>query len=153
MYHIQLFCVNTFSKARMITVLMVYTLSCFAQNRTNVGVEQAMQKYDQLIMGMNADSICMIYALNGELGVMAKGRDSIRNFLNTFKNFRVLSQSSESKKISMAEDSAYQTGTYRQTVIIPSNDTVTVKGSFKILWIWSGAGGWLIRRMETQPTQ
>jgi hypothetical protein len=102
---------------------------------------------------MNADSICLIYTPDGELGAMAKGRDSIRSFLNTFKNFRVLSQSSETKEISIEHDSAFQTGVYRQTVIIPSKDTVTVNGSFKVLWIWSGASSWLIRRIETQSFQ
>jgi hypothetical protein len=136
-----------------IVFFMVYALSCLAQNRTKAGVEQSMQTYNHLIMGMNADSICMIYATYGELGSIARGRDSIRNFLNTFKNFMVLSQSSETNKISLEQDSAFQTGTYRQIVIIPSKDTVTVKGTFKALWIWSGTGGWLIRRMETQPVQ
>jgi hypothetical protein len=116
-------------------------------------VEQAMQTYDRLIMGMNPDSISMIYAPDGELGTLAKGRDSIRNFLYTFKNFRVLSQSSETNKISLEGDSAFQLGIYRQTVIVPSRDTVKVKGSFKALWIWSDNRGWLIRRMETQPAQ
>ena len=128
-------------------------LSCFAQNKTKAGVETAMKTYDHLILGMNADSISMIYAPDGELGTMARGRDSIRNFLNTFKNFHVLSQSSETDHISLHQDSAFQTGTYRQTVIIPSKDTVTVKGTFSAFWIWSGGNGWLIRRMETKPVK
>jgi len=102
-------------------------------------------------MGMNADSIAMIYAPDGELGKMAKGRDSIRNFLNTFKKFRVLSQSSETNTIQIAGDSAVQTGTYHQTVIIPFNDTVTVKGNFTAFWIWMYNNRWLIHRMETKP--
>ncbi len=125
----------------------------FSQSNNKSGVEQAMQKYDRLILGMNADSISLIYAPDGELGKMAKGRDSIRNFLNSFKKFRVLSQTSETNTIRIDGDTALQTGNYRQTVIIPSNDTVTVKGSFNALWIWVSRNGWLIQRMETQPVR
>ena len=116
-------------------------------------MEQAMKNYDHLIMGMNADSIAAIYAPDGELGKIARGRDSIRNFLNTFKNFRVLSQSSETNSISLDQDSALQKGIYRQTVVIPSKDTVTVKEILRPFGYGLANNGWLIRRMETQPTK
>jgi len=125
--------------------------SAFAQYKTRMAVDSAMKRYDHLILGMNADSIAQIYTQDGELGKMAKGRDSIRNFLQGFKNFRVLSQTSETNSISLEGDSALQKGTYRQTVIIPSKDTVTVKGNFTAFWIWNPVYGWQIRRMETQP--
>jgi Domain of unknown function (DUF4440) len=138
----------------LITALCTWcALPCLAQSKTKEGVEQAMKTYDRLILGMNADSISMIYAPDGELGTMARGRDSIRNFLNAFKNFRVLSQSSETINIAIDKDSAFQTGTYRQTVIIPSRDTVSVKGNFTALWIWTRTSGWLIGRMETKPVK
>jgi hypothetical protein len=126
-------------------------LSSSAQYKTSAGVELAMKKYDHLILGMNADSIALIYTSDGELGKMAKGRDSIRNFLNGFRNFRVLMQSSETNNISIDHDSAFQTGTYWQTVIVPSKDTISVRGSFTAFWIWQIRNGWLLRRMETQP--
>ncbi len=128
-------------------------LFCHAQPKTKAGVEQAMKTYDRFILNMNTDSIALLYAPDGELGKMAKGRDSIRIFLNKFKDFKVLFQRSETDKISIEQDSAIQTGNYRQTVIIPSKDTVTVKGSFTVLWVWSGSGAWLIRRMETVPAK
>jgi hypothetical protein len=133
-----------------ISVLCTLTsfLSC-AQNKTEAGVEQAMKNYDRFILEMNTDSIALLYSPEGELGKMAKGRDSIRNFLNRFRDFKVLSQKSETNKISIEKDSAIQTGSYRQMVIVPSKDTVTVKGSFTARWIWSGARGWQIQRMET----
>ncbi len=142
------------SKIIFVAVFFLYgVLSVHAQGRTKAGVEQAMKNYDHLILGMNPDSISMIYAADGELGTMAKGRDSIRSFLDGFRNFRVLSLSSETNSISINKDSALQKGTYKQTVIIPSKDTVSVKGNFTALWVWSGSNGWLIRRMETQPVQ
>jgi hypothetical protein len=133
-------------------LFIVIFFSANAQNKTEAGVEQAMKTYDRFILSMNTDSIAMLYAPDGELGKMAKGRDSIRSFLNRFKDFRVLSQNSETNKISIEKDSAIQTGSYRQTVIIPSRDTVSVKGNFTAFWIWSGKG-WQIRRMETVPSK
>ena len=144
------------SKFQNLLITAFYSLTiliCHAQNKTRAGVEQAMKTYDRFILNMNTDSIAMIYASDGELGKMAKGRDSIRSFLNRFKDFRVLSQTSETEKITIDQDTATQTGRYTQTVIIPSKDTVSVKGSFNTLWIWSGTSGWLIRRMETLPAK
>lgn len=142
-------------KILLLTGLLISTVIfwCNAQNKNNAGVELAMKNYDRLILGMNADSIAMIYTPDGELGTIAKGRDSIRIFLSSFKNFRVLSQSSETNRISIDHDSAYQTGTYRQTVIIPSKDTVSVKGNFTAFWIWMKGSGWLIRNMKTMPVK
>jgi len=142
-----------FRYAGVTALCVLTTVLCFGQNKTKAGVEQAMKTYDRYILSMNSDSIALIYAPDGELGKMAKGRDSIRSFLNRFKDFRVLSQTSETEKISIDQDSAIQMGSYSQTVIIPSKDTVAVKGSFTALWIWSGTSGWLIRRMETQPVK
>jgi hypothetical protein len=141
-----------FFKYGCIAALFTVTfISGYAQNKTEAGVEQAMKTYDRFILSMNTDSITLLYTADGELGKMAKGRDSIRNFLNRFKDFKVLSQNSETNKISIDQDSAIQTGNYRQTVIIPSKDTVSVKGSFTALWIWNPTKGWQIRRMETVP--
>jgi hypothetical protein len=44
-------------------------------------MEQAMQKYDRYILKMDVDSIALLYTPDGELGKMARGRDSIRRFL------------------------------------------------------------------------
>ena len=142
-----------FSKAAFFfsLLLSIAANAAFAQYKTSAAVERAMKRYDHLILGMNADSIAQIYTPDGELGKMAKGRDSIRNFLQGFKNYRVLSQTSETHSISLEGDSAFQKGTYRQTVIIPSKDTVTVKGNFTAFWIWNPVYGWQIHRMETQP--
>jgi hypothetical protein len=146
--------VNGFAQILFFTcLLLIIGTSSPAQDKSSAGVERSMKTYDQLILGMDPDSIALIYSPDGELGNMAKGRDSIRTFLSGFKNFRVLSQSSETERISIDHDSAFQTGTYRQTVILPAKDTVTVKGSFTALWIWMNGSGWRIRRMETQPAK
>ena len=125
--------------------------SCAAKRHENKEIEQAMQNYDRLIQKMNEDSIAMLYARDGDLGQMAHGRDSIRKFLSAFKNYKVLSQSSATDSITLIDNSGVQTGKYRQVVITPKNDTVTVKGEFTSNWIWLNGEGWLIKKMETKP--
>ena len=60
----------------------------------NGGGETAMKYYDNLILKLDADSISMLYKPGGNLGDIAIGCDSIKKFLSSFKNVRVLSQSS-----------------------------------------------------------
>ncbi len=125
--------------------------SCYAQPRNESGVETAIKKYDRLILKTNPDSIALLYTTDGELGNMAVGRDSIRNFLNRFNNYKVLMQDSKTSFITINRDTAFQTGTYHQKVIVPSGDTVSVKGIFNVKWIWTKSI-WQIRRMDTQPS-
>lgn len=99
---------------------------------------------------MNLDSISSSYSEDGELGNIAKGRDSIRIFLTKFASFKVLSQLSTTDSIVINQDTAVQKGMYRQTVIVPVNDTVSVKGLFTARWIWQD-GEWEIKHLETIP--
>jgi hypothetical protein len=116
-------------------------------------VEQAMQNYDRYILKMDVDSIAWLYTPDGELGKMARGRDSIRRFLENFKKYKVLFQISKTNLIKVSKDTALQSGFYTQKVIVPGNDTVTVKGLFATKWIWMDSTGWHIQRMETQPAK
>ena len=132
-------------------ISLISGFSCYAQQRNENGVETAMKKYDCLILKTNPDSIAMLYAPDGELGNMAAGRDSIRNFLSRFNNYKVLMQESKTSFITINRDTAFQTGTYRQKVIVPSGDTVSVRGIFNVKWIWT-KNAWKIKRMDTQPS-
>jgi hypothetical protein len=135
----------------VIGIMAMCLLSC--NNHYNKSdVEKAMQQYDHLIKKMDVDSIALLYSPDGDLGSMAHGRDSIKNFLLTFKNFEVLSQSSITNSIEIKKDSAVQKGTYRQIVITPKKDTVTVKGEFTATWQWLQHDGLHIKRMMTQST-
>ncbi len=127
--------------------------SCISRDtyRSRETVESEMKYYDHLILTTDADSIALIYTEDGELGNMATGRDSIRNFLYKFKNFKVLYQSSSADSIVIKDDTAIIKGTYHQKTIVPVNDTVSVKGIFMEKWIWLKDGGWHIRKMETYP--
>ncbi|MBS1731344.1 MAG: nuclear transport factor 2 family protein [Bacteroidetes bacterium] len=133
-----------------ITFCSIALLSCSNKTHTKEDVELAMKQYDRLIQKMDTDSIALLYTEDGDLGEMAHGRDSIRKFLASFKGFKVLSQLSTSDSINLVGDSALQKGTYRQVVITPKNDTVTVKGEYKANWVWLSKNGWHIKRMETK---
>jgi len=132
---------------------IIFFTACRPKGHSTETVEQAMKKYDRYILHMDVDSISLLYAPDGELGKMAKGRDSIRRFLENFKKYRVLSQVSKTNLINVNRDTALQSGLYTQKVIIPVNDTVTVKGLFSAKWIWLDSTGWHIQRMETQPAK
>jgi len=114
-------------------------------------IESAMNQYSRYILSMNTDSIASMFTPDGDLGDIAHGRDSIQHFLMRFKDFKVLSQSSTTNKISIVGDSAIQKGMYWQTTIVPPRDTVHVKGTFVAQWTWLETTGWKIKRMDTHP--
>lgn len=114
-------------------------------------IENAMLRYDRLIQKMDADSIALLYAPDGDLGEMAHGRDSIRKFLLTFTNVKVLSTSSTSDSIVFNSDTAIQTGKYTQVALIQVKDTARLKGSYTAKWIWLPEQGWRIKKMNTKP--
>jgi hypothetical protein len=110
-----------------------------------------MKQYDHLILKSDGDSIALLYAPDGELGRAAKGRNQIRNFLFNFRHYKVLYQSSSIDSLTIDGDTAFMNGIYHQKVIVPENDTVSVKGTYASKWEWLRDEGWHIRRMETHP--
>jgi hypothetical protein len=143
---------NTISAIGNIVIAGMATCFLSCSNHYNKSdVEKAMQQYDHLIKKMDVDSIALLYSPDGDLGSMAHGRDSIKNFLLTFKNFEVLSQSSITNSVDIKKDSTVQKGTYRQIVVTPKHDTVTVKGEFTATWQWIPHDGLHIKRMMTKP--
>jgi hypothetical protein len=100
---------------------------------------------------MDADSIALLYAPDGDLGTTAHGRDSIRKFLSSFKNVSVLYVASTSDTLRIGEDSAFQAGHYKQIALVDNKDTFNLKGTFVARWIWIKEEGWRIKRMETHP--
>jgi hypothetical protein len=125
---------------------MLMLLAC-ADRRP--AVEAAMRKYDRYILQVNADSIASCFAPDGRLGKLA-GRDSIRAFLKTFNDVKVLEQGSTSKTIVMDGDNAKQEGHYRQKAIV-EGDTIVGTGKYTASWVWDEQAGWLLKNMETFP--
>lgn len=135
----------------MLFLNLVFVISCTDSRKNKPGVESAMKRYDRLILKTDADSISMLYTPDGNLGNIAISRDSIKKFLLSFKNVKVLSQSSKTSTIDILGDSAIQKGIYSQTALISEKDTIRVKGEYIANWQWTSDRGWLIKRMITKP--
>lgn len=115
-----------------------------------VEVEAAMGHYDSLIKKTDADSIAWMFTADGQLGDIAHGRDSIRRFLRTFKNVRVLQESTTTDHLVISGDKADQKGLFVQIAVVNGKDTVHIKGSYETEWVWSEEEGWKIRRETTR---
>lgn len=118
----------------------------------NAEIIAGMNTYDSLLQKMDGNSISLLYAPDGELGDVAKGRDSIRRFLKKFAEFKVLSNRSVTDSVKMSGDSALQKGVYTQVTILPSKDTAHLTGQFESHWIWLPKEGWKIKKMITKPS-
>jgi len=132
-------------------ITFVLMLSCIDSRKNKLGVESAMKRYDNLILKLDADSISKSYTSDGNLGNIAIGRDSIKKFLLSIKNVRVLSQLSRTSTIDVIGDSAIQKGIYYQIALVSEKDTVKIKGEFTANWQWITDKGWFIKRMITKP--
>lgn len=142
-------------KQRILFALIVTAIwlpvSC-KRTHTEREISEQMAKYDRLLEKMNTDSIADLYTENGQLGNVAKGRDSINRFLKTFSNYRVIQNKSTTDSIRILGDSAIQIGSYTQITILPGKDTAHLTGRFRAIWKLAGSNGWKIYRMETSPT-
>jgi hypothetical protein len=126
-----------------------YVTGCQPGRGTKEELIAGMRQYDHLILKTDGDSIALLYAPDGELGKVAKGRNQIRNFLFNFRHYKVLAQSSSIDSLIIDGDTAFVNGNYHQKVIVPVNDTVSVKGTYASKWEWLHEEGWHIRRMDT----
>jgi hypothetical protein len=127
--------------------LCVFLLLACADRRPEI--ERAMKRYDRFILQVDADSIASCFAPDGRLGKLG-GRDSIRAFLKTFNEVKVLEQASTSETVVIDGDAARQEGHYRQKVIL-EGDTIIGTGKYSATWVWDGQAGWLLKKMETFP--
>jgi ketosteroid isomerase-like protein len=133
--------------------LLLISLSlaaCRARQHSKPEIEAAMNLYDRLLQKMDGDSIALLYTVDGDLGTMAHGRDSIRAFLATFKNVRVLAVTSSTDTLEINRDTAYQIGVYSQDALINGRDTVHLKGIYHAKWIWNQEEGWRLKTMLTK---
>ena len=103
---------------------------------------------------MKADSISNLFTADAEIGHgdnrPIRGRDSIRAFLVSFKNIRVIENRDDILSVSMRGDSATVNGTYAQSVIVSRKDTVRVVGTFTAEMLQGKNKSWLICKMRTR---
>ncbi len=136
----------------LLSILFLYACVSTQVQKNKAGIETAMKKYDELILKLDVDSIPLLFTKNGNLGNIAIGRDSIQRFLSSFKNIKVISQSSFSTSIVINGNFATQKGNYLQTDLMNQKDTINVKGDYETQWLWVKKRGWLINKMTTKPT-
>ena len=116
-------------------------------------VERALASYSDLMLAMAPDRLAASYTPDGELSDAEQGPvigpDSIRAFLASFSDYRVLANRLSADSTRVTADTAWQVGTYSERVRLPAGDTVEVAGRFQATWLRSGAGEWRLRRMHT----
>src|SRR5262245_2054913 len=116
-------------------------------------VEAAMQRYNQLILAMDAEGIAAMYTEDGQLGdgpQAVRGREAIRDFLASFTDVTVLAYSTTTDSMTVSGDTAVQTGTYEQRARLASGRTVTVRGTYRAEWVRQD-GQWLSQKLTTRP--
>ena len=104
---------------------------------------------------MNPDSIAGMFAENGELGqegqMFISGKEDIRQYIQSFGGEIVMLENhSHSESVNLTGDSAVQSGSYHQRIVIHS-DTVDATGKFKAVWVPDTSGKYLLRRMAMIP--
>jgi ketosteroid isomerase-like protein len=139
------------------TIYIFFIISLFwncSENKEQL-VKDRMHYYDSQIVTMNASAISQIYSEDGMMldpngKVIQKGRKSIKNFLKTFQNMKVLHNNSVSEKIEIKGDSAFQSGMYTQVAVV-DQDTFNISGKFVAKWCWDQKGNLLLKEMQTIP--
>ena len=139
---------------RLLPLLLLTLLLFGCVSRQRPDPRDTITLYERLVQAMKPDSIARLFTQNAEVGHAGqpsiKGRDSIFRFLSSFSTFHVLSNRDSITSMQERHDSAVAAGVYRQTVVVPSGDTVRVAGFFEATLVADPAGHWLIARMRTR---
>jgi uncharacterized protein (TIGR02246 family) len=124
-------------------------------------VEAAMQQYTTLLRTGPPDAVAALFTADGELlepGMDAlKGPAAIRAFLEPLvAAYEVQAASSETEAVEVFGKTAYQWGTYKQTVATKSKAAVAphpvdYRGRYVASWRREPDGHWRLARMLVQP--
>lgn len=133
-------------KSLLFSCILLMVLAC--QSQREMAIRSLMQRYDQLILNMDGSAIAALYLpdgrLLGENNFQVKGPQAIEEFLSSFKNVKVLSNTSTTESIVFKKDTAIQRGFYRQSALINGKDTIYPKGNFVAKWVKKPGQGWRI---------
>ncbi len=123
--------------------------------KDRAAIESAIQRYAGLIKANDAVGVSRFFAANGELlepGMSAlSGPESVRTFLESFKNVRVESATMTTDAIDVFGASAIQWGQYTERAALPDKPAIDLHGRFVAQWVRQPTGGWQIRRLLMQP--
>jgi ketosteroid isomerase-like protein len=118
-------------------------------------VEGRLQRYSALMLSMDTAGLAAMFAPEGELGnpkvAPAKGRDAIKQFLDSYSDYKVLQNEDVATSTLIDGDTAEQIGTYHQKVRAPDGQLFETTGRLEIEWAHTGPGEWLIVQLETFP--
>ena len=116
-------------------------------------VNDALARYRALVLRMEPDKLAETFDSRGEVSngnqTPLKGREAILTFFNSFAGFKILEYEIAATSTTVQGDKAVQKGNYREKMVEPSGETVTVKGIFSAQWSRQPDGHWLILRMHT----
>lgn len=138
-----------FKKINVVLLLVMLSVSCSNLEQQYAEIEKASNNYDELIEKSDANGIADIYTKDGIFTDRAKGRDSIRAFIERSKHIQVLEHASTTLNIHIEDGNATQEGVYNQTAVI-MGDTVKTEGKFTTEWTRE-EGRWRIRKLTTRP--
>ncbi len=145
------------SRALLLTLGAAAAIDCRTPEAADptATVNAALATYARYAAAMAHDSVASLFTEHGELGGAGQptivGPAAIRAHLESFKGFHVLANDLQADTTLVARDTAYQTGTFRQRVIVPAGDTVVAQGRFAIVWVRERGGAWHVKSMRTRP--
>src|SRR5215470_5868925 len=91
----------------LLTFVLAYMYSC-PHSKTGSTPQTVIRNYERLVLEMKADSISNLFTTDAEIGHEnqrpVRGRDSIRAFLSSFKNVRVIENRDDISAVSMRGD-------------------------------------------------
>ena len=125
-----------------------------ADQQATLEVEAALQRYSRAVRAMDVEAIVAFYAADGELAdpgePVHRGPADIRAFFSMFKSVRFEVNDNVTESVFVLGDTAKQNGTYRQRAVV-AGEAVEVSGRFTADWVRQPDGGWLLKRMATEP--
>lgn len=119
-------------------------------------VESRLQRYAARVLAMDSAGMARMFAPDGEMvnpkGPPVRGPDAIRKFLESYSDYKVLSNEDTATSTLIDGDTAEQLGTYRQKVRAPDGQLFETSGRLEIAWVRAAPGEWLIVQLATFPS-
>lgn len=126
-----------------------------ADSDRKAAVEAALQKYGGFVAKMDDEGISEMFTTNGEMGSTdgkpLVGRAAILRHLAKLHDYKVQSSVVTSESVTFEGSDAYQKGTYRQTVLTPSGNTLQVSGQLEAVWTLEKDAAWRLKKMNAIP--
>lgn len=130
-----------------------FTASCTLAPRGERDTDAALRSYVQALKSQDTEALVALFEEDATMGhegqALISGRSGIASFLNTFKDYKVISHEMKVLAVSVRGTTAVQNGTYEQSVRTPEGQQVHVAGTFIFEWRQQRTGKWLIHRART----